>query len=57
MGCENHGPNAAPGQGFVLSVYEDKVTGVGYDFIHGEPMDEAIPNARFGILLQKQKSS
>ncbi len=51
VGCENHGPNAAPGQGFVLSVYEDKVLGMGYDFIHAEPMDETVPNAKFEIEL------
>lgn len=51
VGCENHGENVSPGQGFVLSVYEDKALGTGYDFIHAEPMPESIPNARFEIVL------
>ena len=51
VGCENHGPNAAPGQGFVLSVYDDRVIGTGYDFIGAEPMPPTVPNAKFEIEL------
>lgn len=51
VGCENHGPNPAGGQGFVLSLYNDRLEGVAYDFVSARPMDESIPNARFTVML------
>ena len=49
VSCENHGETSAPGQGFVLSVYPDRLVGTAYDFISARPLDGKIPNARFVI--------
>lgn len=51
VACANHGPNQTPGQGFVLSLYPDKLVGTGWDFINAVPLDETIPNARFEVKL------
>ena len=51
VGCENHGENAAPAQGIVLSVYKDRAEGRAYLFSDGTPMDERIPNAAFSFAL------
>ena len=51
IGCANHGPNSAPGQGFALEVYPDRIEGTALLFRTGEAMDESIPNARFTIPL------
>ena len=51
VGCENHGPRPAGGQGFVLSLYNDRLSGMAYDFVNARPMDESVPNARFTLPL------
>ena len=51
VGCPNHGETADPAQGFVLSVYDDHVSGTAYNFAAAEPLDESIANARFDIKL------
>ena len=52
VACANHGPNGVLGQGFVLSLYPDRLTGTAYDFVKGEPLDESVPNARFSVPLK-----
>ena len=52
VGCANHGPNGVLGQGFVLSLYDDKLVGTAYDFVNAVPLDSSIPNARFEIELR-----
>ena len=51
VGCANHGPNGVLGQGFVLSLYEDKLVGTAYDFVNAAPLSPAVPNASFEIRL------
>ncbi len=51
VACENHGPVTTPGQGFVLSLYEDRLSGTAWDFVNAVPLPESIPNARFHIDL------
>ena len=45
IGCANHGDNATPGQGFVLSLYDGRFLLRGADFLNGVFMDESVPGA------------
>ncbi len=51
VACPNHGPSPAPGQGFTLALYQDRLAGTAWDFVRGEPLDVSVPNARFEIAL------
>ncbi len=52
VGCQNHGPNDAPAQGIVLSVYKDRAEGRGVYFLNGAPMPESVPGAVFSFRLK-----
>ena len=52
VACTNHGASSAPGQGFVLSLYPDRLEGTAWDFVKGEPLDESVENARFIISIK-----
>lgn len=51
VGVENHGPNALPGQGYVLNVYEDRVRIRGADFINGVFLDASLPGGEKTVLF------
>lgn len=51
VGCANHGDNAIPGQGFVLSFYDGEAVIRGADFINRVFMDPAVPGALHRVRL------
>lgn len=49
VGAGNHGKQSFDSQGFVFTVYDDKITAQARDFGKGKFVDETIPNAKVVI--------